>query len=766
MQFDDQIVDVFLSQAEEIFDQLDIDFLRLENKPDDCGLIGDIFRAIHTLKGGSGLLGFERVEHLAHAAESLLSKLRDSACVIDVGITNALLKSIDRLRDIVTHIQSSRSEPCGDDSDIVELLLAMGERDGSVKASESEQDKYAQNIVEPIVDILAAPVSSDGVSLTISIDSTQQDDDHIGPQPAASPTKHGEFPVSIKVHVDLLDNLMNLVSELVLARNRLLSFAKSSGDLNFLNTVRSIDVITMGLQERMMMTRMQPIKNIWSRLPRLVRDTAHQRGKLVKLEQIGADTELDRTLLESIRDPLNHIIRNCIDHGIELPDCRVRSGKLPVGTISLNAFHERGMIVVEVADDGAGVNASLVAQKAVQMGLITSERVERLSEREIIDFIYAPGFTTSEQLTSLSGRGVGMDVVRTNVQEIGGTVEIVSTESLGTKIRLRIPLTLAIMPAVFVRCGDQQFAIPQSNVVEMVRHLPDSNKPGVEDFYTVPVLRLRDRLIPLLYLNQELGIVPSNNEPNVPLNIVLVQAAGVLFGLVADEILFMQEIVVKSVGPLMKGTPIYSGTTILGDGRVSLIFDIAGIAIRSGLISKLIENDFQSTISEEAAQLADDTDAFLLFDLHGLDRVAIPLGYVARLESFNVNEIYQRGSQDVVMYQGHIMQLIWLDDLVDGASRDGLYVDHPISVIVHYVEDMPVGFVVGKIFDIFHTSSEVTISGPVQRGISGSAIVNGHVVSFLNVPEVLAMNNLAHKSTHVALNHSLNESYGIVLSKS
>ncbi len=790
MQLDDQILDEFLIEAEEIFDQLDIDFVKLESSPNDKALIGNIFRAVHTLKGSSGFFGFERIEKVAHASESLLSKLRDGTYIVDVAITNALLQSIDCLRGIVTTIQSARAEPTGDDTLLVASLLAMAEGgssavpqlDVSPAAAASPGAAAAETLVEAVEAVLAAPVSPPP-----AIEASVQEAPSIDPQAVAQPPavqaaegevlpaeteaqkeaseRQSEFAAPIKVNVDLLDNLMNLVSEMVLARNRLMSFAKSSGDLNFLNTVRSIDVITMGLQERMMMTRMQPIKNIWSKFPRLVRDVAQETGKLVELVQIGADTELDRTLLESIRDPMTHIIRNSIDHGIELPEVRLQAGKSPTGTITLNAFHEKGMIVVELGDDGAGVNVPLVAQKAVQMGLVTQERVDRLSDREIIDFIYLPGFSTKAQVTSLSGRGVGMDVVRTNVQEIGGTVEIVTSEA-GTKIRLRIPLTLAIMPAVFVRCGTQQFAIPQSNVVEMVRHHPEEGKPGVEDFYGVPVLRLRDRLIPLLYLNQELGIKPLREDPDAPLNIVLVQAAGILFGLVAEEILFMQEIVVKSVGPLMKGTPIYSGTTILGDGRVSLIFDISGIAIRSGLISKLMENEFQSTISEEAAQLSDEADAFLLFDLHGLERVAIPLAYVTRLESFNVKDIYQRGTHDVVMYDDHIMQLIWLDDLVDGASRDGLYVDRPLSVIVYYVDDKPVGFVVRKIFDIFHTSSDVTISGPIQKGISGSAIVNGKVVSFLNVPEILALHNLAKNADLKVLENSLNESYGVVVSKS
>lgn len=763
MHDDNQLVDVFLYQAEELFEKLEECFLGLNDEVNKYEYIKEIFRIVHTIKGGSGVLGIERVEKLSHATETLLGMILESKSVINSDQTSVLIRAFDRIKHVIDSIRDNGLPVPGDDFELICQLNDQNlnhlentdyKRDRPESISFTVDDRESSSIQRVSASNLGAK------ELNKTVDSFILDEDT-----SVSSRKQNNLLRSIKVNVGLLDNLMNLVSEMVLARNRLLSFSKSSGDLNFLNTVRNIDVITMGLQERMMMTRMQPIRNIWASFPKLVRDLARETDKHVDLKQIGSETELDSTLLEHIRDPLTHIIRNCIDHGIEPYEIRSKLEKPLTGTITLKAFHDKGMIVVEVEDDGSGLDLQKITKRAIQMDLISGERIRLLSEREIIDLIYTPGFSTKDTISTISGRGVGMDVVKTNVHDIGGTVEIISSKNVGTKIRLRIPLTLAIMPAVFVRCSDQQFAVPQSNVVEMVRHQPEMNKPGVEDFCGVPVLRLRERLIPIVYLNKELGIISTDDCVSQELNIVVVQAAGVCFGLVADEILFMQDIVVKSVGPLLKGTPIYSGTTILGDGRVSLILDISGLAIRSGLISKLLEIDFKSMISEEASQIRDEDDSFLLFDLHGLDRVAIPLGFVTRLESINVNDIYQRGSKDVVMYNDQIMQLIWLDDFVDGAARESLYADRQIPVIVYYNEQNPIGFVVKQIFDIFHTTSDVTISGPVQKGIVGSAVINESLVSFLNIQDIISQVEFENKKYVDARDHENVDSYGIIVSK-
>ena len=587
MDNNDQILDEFLLEAGEIFDQLDLDFVQLEQTPQDKKLIGNIFRAMHTLKGSSGFFAFHRLEKVAHAGESLLSKLRDGVFTLNEEMTDILLETSDRLRAIVDGVQKQRREPEGDDSALIQNLKFL--TDGGTGISKTAAVVSPAPVAAPVVEVVIepAPVIAEKI-LEVGIADLEQEVLEVFKEASIDAAVNEaesskELAAPVKVSVELLDKLMNLVSEMVLARNRLLSFARTSGDLAFNNTVRRIDTVTLELQERMMKTRMQPISQVWSKFPRLVRDIAQDCGKKVELIQIGAETELDRTLLEGIRDPLVHIIRNSVDHGIELPAERIAKGKPEQGTVKLRAFHENGMVVIEIADDGAGIDIPLVRQKAIQLGLVTAERAAKLTEREIIDFIYLPGFSTKAEITSLSGRGVGMDVVRTNIQEIGGSVDI-ATSAQGTRLRLSIPLTLAIMPAVFVSCKNHSYAIPQVNVFEMLRYEPQDGIPGVEDFYGVPVFRLRDKLIPLVFLNHELKIDQELPPLDQALNIVIVQAAGIRFGLVVDEVLYMQEVVVKSVGPLLKGTPVYSGSTILGDGRVGLLLvtttghDFASIA--------------------------------------------------------------------------------------------------------------------------------------------------------------------------------------------
>jgi len=744
MDNNDQILTEFLIEAREIFDQLDLDFVQLEQTPEDKKLVGNIFRAMHTLKGSSGFFAFHRLEKVAHAGESLLSKIRDGALVLNADMTDALLETSDRLREIVASIERSRVEPSGDDSSLITILKSLTDGDSPlaskpapaarapVEPSRQEEEYQKEQITRQ--ELVSVTVALPNQTINTGVATNPDDID------TKDGAKSTEIVAPVKVSVELLDKLMNLVSEMVLARNRLLSFAINSGDTNFSNTVRTIDMVTLELQERMMKTRMQPISQVWTKFPRLVRDISQECGKQVELIQIGAETELDRTLLEGIRDPLVHIIRNSVDHGIETPAVRLAGGKKEKGVITLKSMHENGMVVIEITDDGAGIDVPLVAKKAIEKGLITQEKMSKLSEREIIDFIYLPGFSTKEKITNLSGRGVGMDVVRTNVQQIGGSVDI-STSSKGTKLRLRIPLTLAIMPAVFVRCRSQRFAIPQNNLFEMVRHEPQEGVTGLEDFYGLPVFRLRNKLIPLLFLNRELRLSDEKPRNDEILNIVVVQAAGIRFGLVVDEVLFMQEVVVKPVGPLLKGTPTYSGATILGDGMVAMILDIGGIAIRSGLISKLLDKQFEENIQTDT-DVVQNSQAMLLFDLLDLERIAIPLDYVDRLETFPVARIEQRGNQEVILYGDQIMKLIWLSDYVEGASHKDLYGDESISVVVHYHDDQPIGFIVKKIHDIVLVPSEIIMIPPRQRGIIGSSIVNEEVVSILNVEEILNLSGL------------------------
>jgi len=769
MENNDQILDEFLMEAQEIFDQLDLDFVLLEQSPQDKKLLGSIFRAMHTLKGSSGFFSFRRLENVAHAGESLLSKVRDGLLAVNMANTTALLKTLDCLRGIINGISTNRVEPQGDDTALLDLLRALTQ--GEVPAepapvqanpmvatalASSQTDIGAVAAVVPApagpapapgtAPVAAAPlVTREAVAPTVSDETslTEASNVMVGDDgPPKEGVKSNDVVTQVRVNIDLLDKLMNLVSEMVLARNRLVTCSANSEDANLVSTVRAVDLITLELQERMMLTRMQQIGSVWLKFPRLVRDAASETGKKVELVQVGGETELDRSVLETIRDPLIHIIRNAVDHGIELPHVRLSKGKKETGTVTLSSSHESGMIIIDVTDDGGGIDLPLVVRKAVEKGLITEERVQKIAYGEIIDLVCTPGFSTKDEITTMSGRGVGLDVVRTNVQKIGGSVDIRTSEQ-GTKIRLRIPLTMAIMPALFVECGGQTFALPQSNLFEMIRHDKSSGTPGVEEIDGVPVIRLRSKLTPLIYLNSELKLSTAKLADMDSINIVVVQVAGMHVGLIVDKVLFMQEVVVKSVGEQLRSLGIYSGATILGNGRVAMIFDVNGLAIRSGLISKLSDKGFRPDLPEAVVE-ADNTETMLMFDLVHLKKIAIPLYYVDRLEMLPVARIEHRGAYDVILYRNKIMKLIWLSDIIETPDiRNRDYSDF-VTVIVHYNNGVPVGFVVKYIRDIMQINPEIILISPRQKGIMGSSIVGDSVVSILNVQEVLEM----HQSTH------------------
>ena len=770
MENNDQILDEFLIEAQEIFDQLDLDFVMLEKNPTDQKLVGSIFRAMHTLKGSSGFFSFRRLEKVTHAGESLMSKVREGTLTINQANTSALLRTMDCLREIIGGINANREEPAGDDTELLTLLQALTRNNRTAAPSEPVAVPLAAPAPAPAAPAVAVEAAAPAPA---AAEAEVHEHEHapepeaeqepaIGVRPAAAATAGktgdmapreggkpgGEITTQVRVNVDLLDKLMNLVSEMVLARNRLMSFASNTHDAELITTVRAVDFITLELQERMMMTRMQQIGSVWMKFPRLVRDTAAETKKKVDLIQIGAETELDRSVLESIRDPLIHIIRNCVDHGIEEPDVRRAKGKRETGTITLSSSHESGMIVIDVSDDGAGINIPLVVKKAVEKGLITEERVQKIAYGEIIDLVCMPGFSTRDNITTLSGRGVGLDVVRTNVQKIGGSVDI-RTSDQGTNIRLRIPLTMAIMPALFVECGGQTFAIPQSNLFEMIRHDKNRGTPGVEDIDGVPVIRLRSKLIPLIYLNHELRLQEQDIYAAESLNIVVVQVAGAQVGLIVDKVLFMQEVVVKSVGELLRSLSIYSGATILGDGRVAMIFEVNGLAVRSGLISKLNDKGFRPELPEGVVEKSN-TETMLMFDLVQLKKIAIPLYYVDRLEMFPVSRIEHRGSHDVILYRDKIMKLIWLSDIVEGAEVRNSDYSGFVTVIVHYNDGIPIGFVVKQIRDIMEINPEIILISPRQPGIMGSSIVGESVVSILDVQEALSINQFKQSMESMA----------------
>lgn len=752
---DDDILVEFIIEAREILDQLDLDFVQLEITPNDKKLVGNIFRAMHTLKGSSGFFAFKRLEKVSHAGESLLGKIRDGQLALDSQKTTILLSALDCLRSIIEGIEGSQTEPSGDDSALVEQLLALASGKGiEVSVPQTASPSAAEPASTPAPETQEPSTQSSIPPVTVTtrpssqlaqVDAGESTDEVWAPDPA-DPVKNQEVAAPVKVNLELLDRLMNLVSEMVLARNRLLPFTNQFVDHDFSSAVRVIDLLTLELQERMMKTRMQPISQVWTKFPRLIRDVSNDCAKKVSLIQEGAQTELDRTLLDAIRDPLVHIIRNSIDHGIEIPSERLNRGKPEMGKVLLRASHENGMVVIEIADDGAGVNYDLVRQKAIEKSLVSPQQAMELSDLQLLEFIFLPGFSTKSQVTNLSGRGVGMDVVKTNISNIGGSIDIDSKRGVGTTIRLKIPLTLAIMPALFIRCGSEPYAIPQSSVLEMVRLDLGADSTGLEDFYGTPVFRLRNQLVPLLFLNHQLDVNQEMPTSDAILNIAILQSSGVRFGLVVDEVLNMQEVVVKPLGPLLKDVKDFAGATILGNGRVALILDVDGIAIQSGMVAKIQSRPMNATSTEEKSYEED--VAMLSFELEGQSRLALYLENVERLEMISPKQVQRNGNRDVIQYGNDIMHLLYLNQYIEGAEgrKSPKNEDDVIPVIVHYTNGIPVGLVVSQVHDIIHVSKNLHEANPPQKGLLGCVSLNDQVINVVDLQEILMMRNLQENS--------------------
>jgi two-component system chemotaxis sensor kinase CheA len=552
-------------------------------------------------------------------------------------------------------------------------------------------------------------------------------------------------PETIRVGVNLLDKLMTLVGELVLARNQLLQISNTVEDTGLQAVSQRMNLIATELQEEVMKTRMQPIGNIWAQFPRTVRDVALGCGKDVGIEMEGKETELDKTIIEAIKDPLTHLVRNSVDHGIELPEARVKAGKARVGRLILRAFHEGGQVNIEISDDGAGLSSDRIRKKAIERGVITAEQAVRMTEREIFNLIFLPGFSTAEKVTNVSGRGVGMDVVKTNVEKIGGLVDLQSTPGHGTTVRVKIPLTLAIIPALVVTCAGERYAIPQVNLLELVRLEAEEVDKSIEMVHGVPVYRLRGRLLPLAYLNRELKLkekLDSAGSSGAAVNIVVLQADDRQFGLVVDEINDSEEIVVKPLRKQLKTVKTFAGSSIMGDGKVALILDVLGLAQRASVVGESRERPAAEKKAESAGT-AGEKQTFLLFAGLGDSRMAIPLNVLARLEEFPVSQVEMSGKQWVTQYRGQILPLVRLAVVLE-ERRHRLRAlqappapdSGPIQVLVLNHEGRTFGLVVERILDIVEARADVR-SKATRAAVLYSVVIGERVTELLDIPAIL-----------------------------
>ncbi len=827
---DDEILQGFIEESLEHLADIENDLLAIEEAGADIDvdLVNKVFRAAHSIKGGAGFMGLTVIQNLAHAAENVLGLIRSEKLIPDPDIINVLLLASDELQQLIEDVENSNDV---DISEHVNALNAIYEG-GNAPQAAAQPEKEEES--SPREEKAAETVAETETTTTeeTPVQQAQESKEESPPQPAeeapAEPEAAAPEPeptpapepapapqpvqqaaskppkkkpkkkaktgahktdTSIRVTVSLLDQLMNLAGELVLSRNQLLQTI-TSGDVRNAETVgQRIDLVTSELQEAIMLTRMQPIGNVFNKFPRVVRDLSKMLNKQMDLTIVGKDVELDKTIIEAINDPLTHLVRNSVDHGIEPPDERVRKGKNPKGSIVLKAYHEAGQVVIEISDDGKGLDGNILAETAINKGLITPEQAKTMSEKERVNLILLPGFSTAKKITDVSGRGVGMDVVKTNLDQLGGSIEIESEVGIGTTISVKLPLTLAIIPCQIVVTGGERYAIPQVNLEELLRIPASKIKDRIERVGDAEVVRLRGNLLPLIRLSDVLGIPrtyydPVNDEvkpdrrkhvadrrskasplftngesaeegqqadnsiefkrtgkdrrqnPASALNIVVVSTGAMKYGLIVDRLQDSEEIVIKPLGRHLQQCKGYAGATIMGDGRIALILDVNNLSQMAGLTS-LDGTERANELAEAAKNAiikAKDKQALLVFSSSPDEQFAVPLNQVERVEKIKITDIEDVGGRRVMQYRGGSLPLVSIDEVAmvqPLADRDDLL------VIVFNLAGKDIGLLAIGPIDAIEVAADVDDMTLKQTGIMGSSIINGHTTMLVDIFEIV-----------------------------
>jgi two-component system chemotaxis sensor kinase CheA len=757
MEFAEEIRD-FLIESNENLANLDQEIVELEKNPKDEKLIASVFRTIHTIKGTSGFFGFKILGSITHVAENILGQVREKQRDLTPELVSLVLATVDAVRAVLVHVESRGDEGI----DIYEGLrqrleqaylsgesaagaskdakdLGHPERRNAERVASDKQQAAEQEKIVPVQPLAIEETAAEYRQADGEAKRRRRPDD----QNSSNST--------IRVEVNLLDKLMNLVGELVLARNQILQGAAQSATTSA--TAQRLNLITSELQEGVMRTRMQPIGVVWNKLPRVVRDLASEMGKKIEIVMEGAETELDKTIIEAIKDPLTHIVRNSCDHGIETMAVRTAKGKKAEGTIVLRAFHEGGHVNIEISDDGAGFDTERMKRKAIEKGILRAEQASQMTEWEALRLIFHPGFSTAEKVTSISGRGVGMDVVKTNIEKISGTVELANRAGAGTTIKIKIPLTLAIIPGLIVSVRsrnpagdakmatesgeqtdrDHRFVIPQANLLELVRLEGTRDRQQIERIHGAEVYRRRGNLLPLAYLSDVLGL-PSVRKLEDVINIVVVKAEDTAFGLVVDEVNDTQEIVVKALGKQLKSLSCYVGATIMGDGRIALILDVTGVARLANMLSQPL--DRTRSVSMIQGSAAEPPQMMLLFRSGKFPRLVLPLSVVARLEEISASRVEYAGGAPVIRYREAILPLFSLSQMLDPGSPALEMNAEDLQVIVFSEAGRYVGMVVDEILDI--VDDHVTIKRASSTfGLLGSGVVGGKITDFVDLAALL-----------------------------
>jgi two-component system chemotaxis sensor kinase CheA len=804
---DSPIVHEFLIESFENLSGISEELTHYEKDPSDKELLNSIYRKVHTLKGSASFIGFKKLQDITHAAENMLDLVREEKIKISANIIDVLLESFDCCMELLKAVEANGEENDKDYSGMVLKLVAVLEKEvtgdeqisgeGSTivdEVPESNSVNIIETKVEATAKVESAPQSYKEVeenllgsfekefsqeakeekniepTSEVKVEApkpTPQVEEKIEVPPVDTMPKKGLTDSVVRVNVQLLDKIMNVVGELVLNRNQILQYANiyDSSELNRL--AQQLNTITTELQTDIMTTRMQPVGSVLGKFERIVRDLSRSQNKKIKLIINGKDTELDKTLLEAIRDPMTHLIRNSVDHGVETPEERKSKGKSEEGHILIKAYHEGGQVTIEIQDDGNGVDPQKVLNKAIEKGLLSSERAQQLSERQILNLIFAPGFSTAEQVTNISGRGVGMDVVKSNIEKIGGAVDVTSALGSGTTFKLKIPLTLAIVPALVVQTHGETFAIPQINLVELVR-LDIEDQDKLEKLHDSEFFRLRGELIPIFRLNDSLDLDAVNGRNGInkssddeddkidekqsdSINIVILSAEGRVFGLIVDSVLDTEEIVVKPLSRKLRDLNVFAGATIMGDGRVSLIIDALGFfnEVDAGQSQR---SDSFDMAGGEQIKLLDESQEVLLCELGDKRSYGIPLCLVNRLEEFKGKDIEWTGEQPLIRYGDVPMPLINLEQTIRLSGSSALATvnedkEKIVPCVVVNLRGHFFGMVVNEIKDIAISEGDINDDTVDREGILGTAFINDKTVSLIDVHGVLDQKNIGKRSS-------------------
>lgn len=750
----DAALQEFISEGFEILQRVSEGLQNLEKVSKNSDLLSSIYRDMHTLKGTAQLFGYQDIAKLAHVLEASLDPIRKNNLMISPRLQQCCFASLDLFGKMLSTVQSTKS-----DQGFTEEILHMISLLIDAATHQFEGELSLENETLPVIErdinlkelkkLMLGQASSTTVANTMKekqdIHSLAPMDSEISTVASSPVVVNTESMVSngieatIRVQVSLLDNLMNMIGELVLVRNQVLQFKNKHEDPELLGLSKNLDVVTTQLQTEVMKTRMQPISNVISKFQRVVRDLAKDLHKQIDLTLEGVETELDKTLLEAIKDPMTHLVRNSCDHGIETPAQRKSAGKPENGHLLIRAFHEGGHVVIEISDDGKGLDRKKLIEKALEKNLITPDKANTMEDKEVYNIIFLPGFSTAQTVTGVSGRGVGMDVVKTNIEKIGGTIELSSTLGKGMSVAIKIPLTLAIVPALLIKTNNENYAIPQVKLVELVRVEVGDEQTIIEYLHGKPMLRLRGDLLVLIDLREITNKVftrPSYEDTNI----VILNAEGEVFGLIVDQISDTADIVVKPLSAFLKYLTLFSGATILGDGTVAIILDVMGIAMAANInTQRTKEIDPSLSLVDSMGKKSFDAQEFLLIDVGIGVTHAIPLCLVQRLEEFPAKLIEHSGKQKVVRYRDQLLPILDLGEMLNYQNNSEKIKRNAEveSIVVVQKSGKFFGIKVYEVQDIITAECDIDDSVCDRVGILGNIVHQQHVIVIVDILGIL-----------------------------